>query len=193
MHVGHWRRNKVLQRNRLYYDRCLGHLVGCQLHWRCGVHRLMPHASSVSKLQNARMMKKKKKPCVLRRLRPKTPSSEDGFRGSHASDRYSCFMDQCDKQKSAIGDHDLMCSSVPWATAHPRSLRPTSSIGSTRTRRSRAITSKQQQLSRIGSAKHTSLTLTNLLWEVLARPVGSCRDKDDPDSEMKVVVSPILK
>ena len=72
------------------------------------------------------------KPCVLRRLRAKSievswshslmPISEDGFRESHASDRYFCFMDQCDKQKSAIGDHDVF--EYPMGNRTPQELTP---------------------------------------------------------------------
>ena len=133
MHVGHWRRRKVIQRNRLYYDLCLRHLVRCQLHWRCRVHRLMPHASSVSKLQNARVMRSLAScvDCVQRRQAVKTVS---GSRMRPTGTLVSWTSVTNRNRPLAI----MMCSSIPWATAHPRSLRPTSSIGSTMARRAGA-------------------------------------------------------
>ena len=103
-------------------------------------------------------------------------------------------MDQCDKQKSAIGDHDVFEYSMGNRT--PQELTPyvfnwkyeDATLKSHYLQAAAVVTDLLRET-------HTSYlqTLTNLLWEVSARPVGSCRDKDDPDSEMKVVVSPILK
>ena len=147
------------------------------------------------------------KPCILRRLRPKrievswsdakkhslTSISEDGFRESHASDRYSCFMDHCHKQKSAIGDHDVF--ECPMGNRTPQELTPyVFNWGY------EDATLKSHYLQAAAVVKdllretHKSYpqTLTKLLSNVSARPVGSCHDKDDPGSGMNVVVSPIL-
>ena len=102
-------------------------------------------------------------------------------------------MDQCDKQKSAIGDHVF---DYPMGNGTLQELTPYVFNW-----KYEDATLKSHYLQAAAVVKdwlretHKSYpqTLTNLLWEVSARPLGSCRDKDDPDSEMKVVVSPILK
>ena len=103
-------------------------------------------------------------------------------------------MDQCDKQKSAIGDHVF---DYPMGNGTIQELTPYvfNWKYEDATLKSHYIQAAAAVVKDWLRETHKSYpqTLTNLLWEVLARPVGSCRDKDDPDSEMKVVVSPILK
>ena len=146
------------------------------------------------KREQAAKRARDEKPCVLRRLRPTPPISEDGFRESHASDKYSCFMDQCDKQKSAIGDHDVF--EYPMGNRAPQELTPYVFNW-----KYEDATLKSHYIQAAAVVKdwlretHKSYpqTLTNLLSKVSARPMGSCHDKDDPDSEIKVVLSLISK
>ena len=135
--------------------------------------------------------------CVLRRLRPisievpwsavkkdsLTPIGEDCFRESHASDRYSCFMDQCDKQKSAIGDHDVF--ECPMGNRTPQELTPyVFNWGyEDATLKSHYLQAAAAVVKDWFRETHKSYpqTLTNLLSNVSARPLGSYHDKDDPD------------
>ena len=159
MHVGRWRRRTVF-----------GHLVGCQLHWRCRVHRLTPHASSVSKLQNARMMRSLAScvDCVQRRQSVKTVSTSR-MRPTSTLVSWTCVTNR--NRPLSI----MMCSSIPWATAHPRSLRPTSPIW-----KYEDATLKSHYLQAAAVVEdwlretHKSYpqTLTNLLSKVSARPIG---------------------
>ena len=86
-------------------------------------------------------------------------------------------MDQCDKQKSAIGDHDVF--EYPMGNRTPEELRG-------RDAHQAAAVVKDWLRE---THKSYPQTLTNLLSKVYARPLGSCHDKDDPDSDIKVVLS----
>ena len=133
----------------------------------------MQHASSVSKLQHALKMRGLAS-CVVQKFL--------GIR-------------QCDKQKSAIGDHDVF--ECPMGNRTPQELTPyVFNWGyEDATLKSHYLQAAAAVVKNLFRETHKSYpqTLTNLLWEVSARPLGSCRDKDDPDSEIKVVLSPIPK
>ena len=99
-------------------------------------------------------------------------------------------MDQCDKQKSAIGDHDVF--EYPMGNRTPQELTPyvfnwkyeDATLKSHYLQAAAVVRDWLRE-----THKSYPQTLTNLLSEVSARPLGPCHDKDDPDSEIKVVLS----
>ena len=103
-------------------------------------------------------------------------------------------MDQCDKQKSAIGDHDVF--EYPMGNRTPQELTPyvfnwKYEDATLKSHYLQAAAVVEDWLRE--THKSYPQTLTKLLSKVSARPLGSCHDKDDPDSEMKVVLSLISK
>ena len=103
-------------------------------------------------------------------------------------------MDQCDKQKSAIGDHDVF--EYPMGNRTPQELTPyvfnwKYEDATLKRHYPQAAAVVEDWLRE--AHKSYPQTLTNLLSNVSARPLGSCHDKDDPDSEIKAVLSLISK
>ena len=123
-----------------------------------------------------------------------TPIGEDGLKGSQSTDRYTCFMDQCDKQKSAIGDHDVF--EYPMGNSIPQELTPY-----VFNCEYEDATLQSHYLQAAAAVKHWFRetykfyphALANLFSQVSARPLGSNHNNNDPDLNIKIVLSLISK